>query len=1487
MVPSFTKHTLHKSFIIIGILSALAALAIPVWKKTEIPLGTSNSMTLEKEASVFLFSPSVTDTIYVDSSATGANNGTSWSDAFTTLQPALAASKFCDTILVAKGTYYPDTIGGVVFNKDLSFNIRDSIVLLGGFPTGGGALDQRDWLCNKTILSGDIDQNGDTVNNSYHVVFTTGSDSSLLVDGFCITGGNAIQANAFPTFSGGGGGWYNDGSSGRPSYPTIRNSIFSNNYAVLGGAMFNNGFSGVSSPRLINCIFRGNSVRETGGAMTNLGLLGSSSPRLINCIFSGNDADLQGGAIANSGIFGGSSLPIYINCVFSGNQASNFGGVMFNQGVLPPGNNGSRGICAPVLRNCIVWNNDALVTGDVFYNDSATPVISYNIFQTNYVGVNSPNCVNCVIDQGNNKYSTDPLFIFAPPAGLSTAGNFHVIAGSPAIDMGFNAFNNYPTDLDAKPRIFNGTIDIGVYEFGELISCTVYSGLTKIYVDSSATSGNNGLTWDNAFTDLQDALAVARFCGVDTILVAQGTYYPSDTTYFLDTCTGDTINTLLPNRFISFNIPESVVLLGGFPTGGDIIGDPYDTRDWNCNKTILCGEIQQDGDNTNNSYHVVYTRNVGTAVFVDGFFISEGYASGLIGDNALGGGWYNIANGNDTSSPVIVNSTLENNYAIVGGGMATFADTGVASIFISHTQFRGNTGDNEAGGLNAEIRQGRADIYITNSIFSGNFSGLDADASAIYLFPGFGLDTMDLNMINSVVSGNASNPAIGHNNERAGSLIINSIFWNNTGDFSFGISPSEFSLRNTMHDGAAAYTDLGGNKIDQDPKFLSSPLSGDAPTIEGDFHVKFTSPAINMGDNSANTELTDFEGNARIQNNIIDIGAYEYGAPDCGLYAGILYVDSTATGANNGSNWDSAFVDLQTALQIAFFCDIDTIFVAQGTYYPDVADTVYACDGSIDTIYSLDRTVSFLIPDSTVVMGGYPSGGIGNRDWRCNKTILCGEIQQDGDSSNNSYHVVTTVGVSAAAVVDGFVIRDGYADGNNMAFFNDLVFGGGWYNDGTSDTSNPTIIHCIITHNFAFNGGGGMFNNGHFGGTASPTLISCILSDNRTSGSGNGGGALYNYSESPNSVSSPVLINCILSGNFSGADGGAIYNNSETSGAHSEPELINCVVSGNFASNDGGAMYSFSQFMDEDTVIITNSIFWNNQATNGMVFSNNSCYQLITNSLFQGTDFPSITSGNLPIDNGGNKFVNPQFIFAPVATDAPTPSGNFHVFNYSPAIDMGNNAAIIAALAGYAFVDLDDSARIVNTVDMGAYELQGPDCLDYTGLTKIYVDITATGANDGTSWSDAFTDLQDALLVIQLCPQDTILVAEGTYYPSDTVFIYDPCSTGIPIDTIFPDRNISFNIPDSAVLLGGFPTGGGTIGDPFDSRDWACNKTILCGDIDLNGDTLNNSFHVVYTRNVDSVTLVDGFFIQGGNANVVSMADPLASAGGGWINDGS
>ena len=163
------------------------------------------------------------------------------------------------------------------------------------------------------------------------------------------------------------------------------------------------------------------------------------------------------------------------------------------------------------------------------------------------------------INSSNNKFQSDgidPLFFNA------AANDFHLLPFSPARDMGDNASNPLPTDLSGSTRISNGTIDIGPYELQDVI-CETFTNV--VYVDSAASGLGNGSSWANAFTDLQDALLAKRYCSnIDTIKVAQGTYYPSDSIIIYDPCTTLPVDTILPSRSISFDIPDSSILLGGY-----------------------------------------------------------------------------------------------------------------------------------------------------------------------------------------------------------------------------------------------------------------------------------------------------------------------------------------------------------------------------------------------------------------------------------------------------------------------------------------------------------------------------------------------------------------------------------------------------------------------------------------------------------------------------------------------------------------------------------------------------------------------------------------------------------------------------------------------------------------------------------------------------------------------------------------------------------
>ena len=127
---------------------------------------------------------------YADAAAHGQNNGLTWAGAFQCLQDALAVGKAGDAIWMAQGIYTPDRGNGLTRgNRRASFRPANGVSILGGFPPGGGTLQQRDPSRYLTTLSGDLTANDATVtdpcellteptraDNSLHVVMAVNCD---------------------------------------------------------------------------------------------------------------------------------------------------------------------------------------------------------------------------------------------------------------------------------------------------------------------------------------------------------------------------------------------------------------------------------------------------------------------------------------------------------------------------------------------------------------------------------------------------------------------------------------------------------------------------------------------------------------------------------------------------------------------------------------------------------------------------------------------------------------------------------------------------------------------------------------------------------------------------------------------------------------------------------------------------------------------------------------------------------------------------------------------------------------------------------------------------------------------------------------------------------------------------------------------------------------------------------------------------------------
>lgn len=261
--------------------------------------------------------------LYVDAHATGANDGTSWTDALTDLRVALdraACSEGSVTeIWVADGVYRPSSSG----DRTASFQLLNNVAVYGGFAGGETMLSQRNSAQNLSILSGDLslDDGPNFTNygeNSYHVVDASGTDASAILDGFVIRAGNANAVSGMNTT--GGGLYANEGS------PTIRNCTFRRNRGRSGGGV---GIEGMTS-----IVFESNLVEENaafqepGGAMRMPGINEGpyGSPVIRNCRFLRNTAPATA-AGATGGVSIGSTNAVITGCHFEANVGARGGGM--------------------------------------------------------------------------------------------------------------------------------------------------------------------------------------------------------------------------------------------------------------------------------------------------------------------------------------------------------------------------------------------------------------------------------------------------------------------------------------------------------------------------------------------------------------------------------------------------------------------------------------------------------------------------------------------------------------------------------------------------------------------------------------------------------------------------------------------------------------------------------------------------------------------------------------------------------------------------------------------------------------------------------------------------------------------------------------------------------------------------------------------------------------------------------------------------------
>jgi predicted outer membrane repeat protein len=439
----------------------------------------------------------------------------------------------------------------------------------------------------------------------------------------------------------------------------------------------------------------------------------------------------------------------------------------------------------------------------------------------------------------------------------------------------------------------------------------------------------------------------------------------------------------------------------------------------------------------------------------------------------------------------------------------------------------------------------------------------------------------------------------------------------------------------------------------------------------------------------------------------------------------LIYVDADAIGSSDGSSWEDAYNDLQTALSVA--ASGDEIWVAEGVYYPD--EGVGQVDDAV--------TSTFVLTDGVAIYGGFdPDHGVETmveRDWETYVTVLSGDIDHEthpdtsdphgvvtdtaGIAGNNAYHVVYSENVTATARLDGVTIT-----GGRVLAGNPESYGGGMFNraDGSPTLANvtfsgnaaaygggmanvenaPTLINVTFAGNTAFHEGGGMYND-----RSHPTLTGVAFSGNAASATGGEGGGMVNVQ------STLALTDVAFSNNRARRIGGGMVNKS------SNVTLMTATFSNNQAGEtgwmgDGGGMYNLDSTLTlADVVFSGNQTFLNGD---GGAIDNGSSHLSVTNATF---------SDNAAGDGGGIRHHYPS---------SPGDSSSLDLTNVTFS---GNSAAEFGGgLASQADVTLTDVTFSDNSADVGGGMSSGVAGISttHTSLTNVvFVDNTANDRGGG------------------------------------------------------------------------------------------------------------------------------------------------------------
>ena len=928
-------------------------------------------------------------------------------DPFTTIQQAIDAAEDYDVVLVADGIYIGDG------NRDLQLTGK-SITIRGENGPQNTIID-----CNGTendphrgfnftnntntnaIFAGFTIKNGFVLdNNDGAGIYCKNNLSSTLTISDC----NISENTAFAGRGGYGGGISvidgiyfinnchisnnfstNGGgiSSGYWCWPyeicnatslTINNCSISNNSAVSGGGIY----CGASNVKIKNTAVTSNSADYFGGGLY---LYGEAPTTITNCNISGNSAAYHGGGCLNEG-----NTTKIKNSVISNNSAARDGGGCLNIGTL-------------IINNCTFTGNAALngyalATGymkkeyqSVLLNVSNSILWDggNEIYDNNILGGSLKHEIVASYSNirggwpGTGNIDIDPLFIWQG----------HLQKNSPCVNTGDPNYIPGPneTDLDGNPRIIDGRIDMGAYEYNHQTLIAVSSNELSFYMDwpkpapQSLFIGNGGdgtLNWK--IIEDCDWLELSTTSGTSTgqfneviITVDQNNLSRGYYSYLLTVSDPNAANnpvtvqvhfyvgSILPVPQLFDTIQAAVDAAEDYDlvlvADGTYTGQGNYDIDFHRKAIIIRSENGPDNciidcQNQGSGFYSEENDIEGPLAIIDGFTIVNGSAQKggavccynyrsltitncIITNNNADSGWGGGIFCSTGRTLNLSNCTVSNNSARTSGGiyLARYKDAEITNCTITGNtaMISGRGSSGSGGGIsildgiylinnctvngNKAARGGGIDcedatVRITNSITSGNMSGYDA--GGIYLLNSvstvkncsiignkagtsysYGGGIHCFNGINTAII----NCTFAQNSARYGNAlahgaylvypknlkITNCILWDGGYEIS---SPDDSKIIVTYSNIQDRWLWPGPGNINSDPCFVAQGYwdSNDTPNdiyddfwVDGDYHLLPPSLCIDTADPCyiSGPSETDLDGNPRIINGRIDMGAYE------------------------------------------------------------------------------------------------------------------------------------------------------------------------------------------------------------------------------------------------------------------------------------------------------------------------------------------------------------------------------------------------------------------------------------------------------------------------------------------------------------------------------------------------------------------------------------------------------------------------------------